>query len=120
MRRTGPTNYVIRKTIRELIKASNKNKAKIWKYVAELLMRPSRRRVVVNVSKIRRYTKAGDVVVVPGKVLGAGIIDHPVTVAAISFSASAIEKIKSSGGRVMHILELLKERPKGSGVKIII
>ncbi len=120
MKRTGPTNYVIRKTIRELIKTSNANKARIWRYVAELLMRPARRRVIVNVSKIRRYTKPGDVVVVPGKVLGAGIIDHPVTVAAIAFSASAIEKIKAAGGRVMHILDLIKENPRGSGVKIII
>ncbi|RLG87739.1 MAG: 50S ribosomal protein L18e [Thermoprotei archaeon] len=119
MKRTGPTNYIIRRTIRELIKASNKHSARIWKYIAGLLMRPSRKRVAVNISKIRRYTKPGDIVVVPGKVLGAGAIDHSVTVAALSFSASAIEKIKAAGGRTMHILELVKERPKGSGVRII-
>jgi len=120
MKRTGPTNYIIRKTIRELIKASNKHKAKIWKYIAELLMKPSRKRVAVNISKIRRYTKPGDIVVVPGRVLGAGSISHSVTVAALAFSNSAIEKIKAANGRVMHILELVKERPKGSEVKIII
>ncbi len=120
MRRTGPTNYVWRKTIRILRKAANQHKARIWRYVAELLERPARRRVVVNVSKINRYTKPGETVVVPGKVLGAGIIDHPVTVAAMAFSASAVEKIKAAGGRVMHILDLLNENPKGSGVRIII
>lgn len=120
MRRSGPTNYIIRKTIRELIKASNKHRSRIWKYIAELLMKPSRKRVAVNISKIRRYTKPADVVVIPGKVLGAGSISHPVTVAALAFSSSAIEKIKAANGRVMHILELVKERPKGSGVKIIV
>ncbi len=120
MKRTGPTNYVIRKTIRILRKTARQYKAKIWRYVAELLERPSRRRVVVNVSKINRYARENEVVVVPGKVLGAGTIDKPVVVAAIAFSRSAIEKIKASGGRVLHILDLINENPRGSGVRIII
>lgn len=120
MRRTGPTNYVLRLTIRRLRKAAHENKAPVWKYVAELLQRPARRRVVVNVSKINRYSRENEVVVVPGKVLGAGTVDHPVTVAAIAFSRSAAEKIKSAGGRVMHILELIEENPRGSGVRVII
>ncbi|HIC99331.1 MAG TPA: 50S ribosomal protein L18e, partial [Pyrodictiaceae archaeon] len=79
-----------------------------------------RLRVEVNVSKINRYTEANETVVVPGKVLGAGRIDHPVTVAAIAFSKSAVEKICGAGGRVIHILQLLEENPRGSKVKIII
>ncbi|MEM3979829.1 MAG: 50S ribosomal protein L18e, partial [Ignisphaera sp.] len=94
--------------------------ANIWRYVAELLEKPTRKRVVVNLSKINRYTNEGDVVVVPGKVLGAGKIDHKVVVAATSFSQSAIQKIKAAGGRVVHILELLQENPRGSNVKVII
>ncbi|RLG77386.1 MAG: 50S ribosomal protein L18e [Thermoprotei archaeon] len=120
MRRTGPTNYVLRITIRKLRKVAREHKALVWRYVAELLQRPARRRVVVNVSKINRYSKENEIVVVPGKVLGAGIIDHPVTVAAIGFSRSAVEKIRSAGGRVMHILELIRENPRGSGVRVII
>ena len=120
MRRTGPTNYVWRMTIRQLRKAAHVNKARIWRYVAELLERPRRRRIVVNVSKINRYTAPGDVVVVPGKVLGAGILDHGVTVAAMAFSRSALEKIKKAGGRAIHILDLVRENPRGSGVKVII
>ncbi len=120
MRRTGPTNYVWRMTIRYLRKAARANNANIWRYVAELLERPRRRRVVVNVSKISRYAKDGEVIVVPGKVLGAGNIDKPVTVAAMAFSKSAVEKIKAAGGRTMHILDLVKENPRGSGVRIII
>ncbi|MCY0868523.1 MAG: 50S ribosomal protein L18e [Desulfurococcus sp.] len=113
------TNVVLRKTIEELIKASNKNNAPIWRAVAEELSKPRRRRRAVNISRLNRYTSPGDVVVVPGKVLGAGVLDHPITVAASSFSKTAIEKILKSGGRVLHILDLVSENPKGSGVKII-
>ncbi len=119
MKRTGPTNYVLRRTIRFLKKISKENKVKIWKDIAERLERPSRQRIVVNVSRINRYTKEGDVVVVPGKVLGAGNINHKVTVAAIGFSKTAYEKIVSVGGKCMHILELALQNPKGSNIKII-
>ena len=119
-KRTGPTNIVLRRTIRVLRKYARQHRAPIWRYVAELLERPRRLRIVVNVSKINRYTDKGDVVVVPGKVLGAGSIDHPVTVAAVGFSKQAVEKIRAAGGRVLHILQLLEENPRGSRVKIII
>jgi len=119
-KRVISTNIVVRKTIRELRKAANQNNAAIWDYVAELIERPRRLRFAVNVSKINRYTKPGEVVVVPGKVLGAGRLDHPVTVAALGFSEQAVEKIRAAGGRVLHILQLIRENPRGSGVRIII
>ena len=119
-KRTGPTNLIVRKTIRALKSAANRNNAPIWRYVAELIDKPRRLRVEVNLSKINRYTQRGDVVVVPGKVLGAGNIDHPVTVAALGFSRQAVEKIRATGGKVVHILQLIEENPRGSRVKIII
>ncbi len=119
-KRTGPTNILLRRTIRELRKAARQHDAPIWRYVAELLDRPRRLRYEVNVSKINRYTKPGDVVVVPGKVLGAGRLDHAVVVAAVGFSEEAVRKITGAGGRVMHILQLVQANPRGSGVKIII
>ena len=114
------TNIVIRRTLRELRKAANQNNAPIWDYVAELLERPRRLRFAVNLSKINRYTKPGELVVVPGKVLGAGTLDHPVTVAALGFSEQALEKIRAAGGRAIHILQLIRENPRGSGARIII
>jgi len=119
VKRTGPTNILIRKTIRQLIKYSREYNAPIWKDIAERLSKPARLRAEVNVSRINRYTKPGDIVIVPGKVLGAGKIDHPVTVAAIAFSESAIKKIKEAGGRVLHILQLIQENPRGRNVKIM-
>lgn len=119
MRKTGPTNYILRKTIKTLRSYANRYNAGIWRYVAEILEKPTRRRVVVNVSKINKHAREGDIVVVPGKVLGAGVVNHRVTVAAIAFSQQAINKIKASGGRVLHILELMHENPRGSNVKVI-
>lgn len=119
-KRTGSTNIIVRRTIRVLKSAANKNNAPIWRYVAELIDRPRRLRVEVNLSKINRYTQSGDVVIVPGKVLGAGSMDHPVTVAALGFSRQAVEKIRAAGGKVVHILQLIEENPRGSRVKIII
>lgn len=119
MSRTGPTNYVLRKTVRILRSYAHKYNANVWRYVADLLEKPARKRIVVNLSKINRCTSEGDIVVVPGKVLGAGKIDHKIIVAATGFSQQAIQKIKVAGGRVIHILELLQENPQGSNVKVI-
>jgi len=119
MKRTGPTNIVLRKTIRVLHKIAKEQNAPIWRAVAEELEKPRRKRRVINLSRINRYTREGDVVVVPGKVLGAGFLDHKVTVAAIAFSKSALEKIKVVGGQAIHILDLVKLNPRGSNVKIL-
>ena len=119
-KRTGPTDIIARRTIRLLRKYANTYSAPIWRYVAELLERPRRLRIVVNVSKINRYTREGETVVVPGKVLGAGEIKHSVTVAALSFSYTALSKIERAGGRAIHIQRLLEENPRGSNVRIIV
>jgi large subunit ribosomal protein L18e len=119
VRRTGPTNYVLRVTIDELRRAASRNRAPIWRYVAEILSKSSRSRVAVNLSKISRYASEGDVVVIPGKVLGGGMLSKRVTIAAAHFSRAAIEKIEKSGCRHMYILDLIKENPRGSNVKVI-
>lgn len=119
MKRTGSTNYILRRTIRQLKSYAAKYNANIWRYIAELLELPTRRKIVVNLSKINRYTKDGDIVIVPGKVLGAGVIEHRVVVVAPAFSQQAINKIKVAGGRAIHILEFLRENPRGNNVKVI-
>jgi len=119
MKRTGPTNAVLRELIVTLEKASKKEDAPIWKAVAYELSRPTRKRVEVNVGRIAKHVSDGDTVVVPGKVLGLGRIDKKVTVAAWAFSESARAKIEAAGGRAIGILDLIRENPKGSGVKIM-
>lgn len=119
LKRKRKTNVLLRELVETLLRYSNKYNTKIWKAVAEELSKPSRNRRAVNIGKVNRYTGPGDYVVVPGKVLGAGNLDHPVTVAALSFSKTAIEKVQKAGGRAISIFELLKEVPDGYNVKIL-
>ncbi|MCD6492674.1 MAG: 50S ribosomal protein L18e [Archaeoglobaceae archaeon] len=107
------------KLIDELLVASAKNEAKVWKDIAERIAKPRRLYAEVNVSKIERYAKDNETIIVPGKVLGSGKINKKVTVAALSFSESAKRKIENAGGKCLTIMELLEENPKGSGVRIM-
>ena len=118
-RRTEITNPDLIRLIRFLRKKSRENEAPIWRRVAEMLSKPKRRRIAVNISRISRYTKENDEVVVPGKVLGSGIINHPVKVAAFDFSDQARSKIIKAKGECLTIAELAEMNPKGTNVKII-
>lgn len=119
MKKTKTTNPQLIELIRFLRKQGNENKAKIWRDIAEDLARSSRRRVSVNVSHLNRHTEKNESVVVPGKVLGAGEIDHPITVAAFAFSQKGKEKIVAVSGKCLSLADLVKKNPKGSNVKIL-
>lgn len=119
VRKRRTTNPSLIALLRLLRNASNQYKVRIWRAVAEDLSKTRNRRITVNVSRINRYTHKGDVVIVPGKVLGVGALGHPVTVAALAFSKQAREKILTAGGKCISIQELIKFNPTGSGVKII-
>lgn len=119
MKELKTTNPQLIELIRFLKKQSREQKAPIWKAIAEKLVASRGRRIAVNISRINRYTEKNETVVVPGKVLGAGELNHPVTVAAFAFSETAKQKIKKARGRCLTIPELVKKNPKGSNVKII-
>jgi large subunit ribosomal protein L18e len=116
---TGPTNPIIRKEIRFLFKSYRKFGSPIWKLVGEKLSIRKRGRIKVNVGKINKLTKENEFVVVPGKVLGFGILDHAVNVAALSFSNSAKRKIEEAKGKCLSFEELISLNPKGSNVKVL-
>ena len=119
MKKVRATNPELIKLIRSLRKKSRESEAEIWRYIADCLSRSKRRRVAVNVSRLNRYTKQGETVAVPGKVLGAGIVDHPINVAAFAFSDQARSKILRAKGKCLSILDLMKRNPKGTNVKVI-
>lgn len=119
MKRTGPTNEELKNLICELYKISNESEVPLWRTIAYDLEKPSRIRRIVNIHRIQRNTKDDDIIVVPGKVLSDGELDHKVVVAAFKFSQNAKEKIVKAGGKAISIIELLKENKKGSKVKII-
>ncbi len=118
MKRTGPTNIHLRRLVHKLRKYSRQYNAPIWRDVAEKLWKPRRQRIVVNLSTINRFTEEGDTVIVPGKVLGSGELDHGVVVAAWRFSRKALKEIKKRG-EALTIDDLLEKNPQGKGVKII-
>ncbi len=119
MKRTGTTNENLKGLVMDLKKNSYSQEADIWKRVASDLEKPSRQRRVVNLSRLNRFTKDSETVVVPGKVLGAGSISHSIVIAALSFSENAKQQIENANGKCITIPELLKQKPKGKDVRII-
>ena len=118
MKRTGPTNQHLKNLVDELRDLASKQNAKIWYRIANDLEKSTRQRRVVNLSRINRFVKDNESIIVPGKVLGSGILEHKVTVAAFNFSKSAVDKIKKNGS-CLSIKELIEKNPKGKGVRII-
>ena len=118
-KRTGPSNPVLQNLVNELKRCSSEKSAGLWKRIAVDLEKPTRQRRVVNLSSISRYTKEDEIIVVPGKVLGAGNLEHKLTISAFQFSGGAREKIEKAGAKVIPLLELSKENPSGKGIRII-
>ncbi len=113
------TNEHMKELITQLKKLSHTEEVAIWKRVASDLEKPTRSRRIVNISRISRYTNDGEIIVVPGKVLGSGILKHKVDVAAFSFSEGAKQAISKAKGNYLTITELIKKNPKGEKVRII-
>jgi len=109
MKKREKTNPRLVSLVSSLKAASRQTGRNVWRDVAERLEKPLRRRPEVNLSRINRYTQENEIVVVPGKVLGAGVMDHRVTVAAFAFTREAKEKIAESGGRCLSLEELLEQ-----------
>ncbi|MBW2974787.1 50S ribosomal protein L18e [Candidatus Woesearchaeota archaeon] len=116
---TGPTNPVLKGLIESLKERSVEQKAGIWNKIASDLQRPTRKRRIVNLSKISRYSKEDETIIVPGKVLGSGILSHKLTISAYQFSDNAREKLAKAGAKIIPLNELIKESPKGKGIRII-
>jgi len=118
-KRTGSTNPILLSLIHELKKRGNEQTVNLWKRVASDLEKPTRQRRVVNLSSISRYTKENETIVVPGKVLGSGNLEHKLTISAFQFSDGAREKIEKVGAKIVPLTELSKENPSGKGIRII-
>ena len=119
MKNNYKTNLQLLDLISGLKKQSREKQVPLWRDIALRLERPTRNYPEVNLSRINRYTKEKDLILVPGKVLGAGELDHQLTVAALSFSGSAKNKITAAGGSCLTIQELITRNPEGSRVRIL-
>lgn len=118
MRRTKKTNANLISIIQQLRTESRLKNVPLWRDLANRLEKPNRNWAEVNISHIKRNANKNDTIVIPGKLLGAGYINIPVTVAAFQSSENAKEKITSAGGKVLSIQELMKKNPKGTGIRI--
>jgi large subunit ribosomal protein L18e len=119
VKKVRTTNPELVELIRFLRKQGRENDASIWPDIAKRLAKPRRNRLAVNLSRLNRYTEKNETVIVPGKVLSAGEIGHPIKVTAFAFSEKAREKINAAKGKCLSFYDLVKKNPKGSNVKII-
>ncbi len=104
------------KLVETIIKAKKNGP---WLKVAHLISTPKRKTAKMNLFEINEQAQEGDIIVVPGKVLGTGRIDKKIKIAAISFSKTAIEKLNKSKSKATSIIEEIKLNPKAEGIKIL-
>lgn len=109
---TKTTNKNLFDTIRDLKKLSTKTDVGTWKAVAAKLAGPASQRARVNLSKLDKVTKAGETVIVPGKILGDGTFSKKITVIAFSASEGAIEKLEKAGAKYITIDDYIAKAPK--------
>jgi len=91
----------------------------VWR-VAEEALRGSRRRMAaVNVGKLDRLAEEDSLILVPGKVLGTGVVTKRLKVGAFSFSTEAARKINEAGGEALKLEEFVKKYGKTGGIRVI-
>ncbi len=106
-------------TVWTLRAAIKKSKAPIWRALKEEIEGPRANRREINITRLAQITRADEVVVVPGKVLGTGSLGHKLTVCPFSISEGAAKKIIESGGNVVTFEDLINMHPDGRGVRIV-
>jgi len=90
-----------------------------WKPIAKTLSNSTRKYLSVNLDEIDSDTKAGDIVVVLGKVLGTGDLTKKVRICALGISASALQKLKKTKSEFASIADEVKINKKAEGIKLI-
>lgn len=118
--KTKISNQLERKSNSKLIEtvlAGKKNDA--WNQIAGILSGPRRNNICINLERINKDSKAGETIVVPGKVLSQGEIDKKIKIVALNFSEKAKEKLLSAKCELISILDEIKSNPSAKGIKII-
>ena len=108
-------NQILRTLVETLLKSGKP----VWKKVAYELSTSRRKKIEVNLSKLDKYLTEKSVVMVPGKVLGSGVLSKKGVVAAFAFSATARKLIDQAGSKAVSIDSVYKSNPEGKGVIIL-
>lgn len=111
MAKLKTTNIVLFNTIRDLNKLSSKTGVNVYKAVADKLSSTASQRSEVNLTKINKFAKEGEKIVVPGKVLGNGILSKKVTIIGFKASEGAIKKIEVAGSKFIEIKDYISNKP---------
>ena len=112
------TNPRLSSLIADLKSAARNSGGAVWGDVAERLQKPRQTHAEVNLGRIERYAREDETVVVPGKVLGSGVLQKDVTVAAVDFSGTAQQKIDQVGESTT-LEQALENNPDGANVRVI-
>ncbi len=112
-------NPALKETIEELTKISRENGSTFWRDIAERLNGSRKNYSSLNLEKIDSLVKDGETVVIPGSLLGTGYFEKKVTLSALKVSKSAQEKVAKVGGTYKTLIELAKENPKGTDIRIL-
>ena len=83
--------------------------------IAKILSSPTRKRIILNLDEIDKESKAGETMIVPGKVLGKGELKKKIKLVAFSFSSSAEEKLRKSKCEARKLEDELKKDKKLKG-----
>jgi large subunit ribosomal protein L18e len=113
------SNPLLVALIDDLKAAAREHEAPIWRDLALRLARPHRVWAEVNLSRLERHTSAGEVVVIPGKLLGTGRLTKALRISAFQSSEAARSRVEAAGGQLLEIRDLVSENPRGSGVRIM-
>ncbi len=113
---SGPTDINVRKLVRQL----ENTKILVFKEIASILKSARRARPEANLAHLNRIVKDGDVIVVPGKLLGSGALEHKnVTIGALAWSESVAEKAKAAGVKLLSLPQLLEQYPNGANIRLV-
>ncbi len=113
------TDEMRQQLIIKLKRQSRNPGGRIWRDLYEDLQTPRRSRTTINVGDLQQHHTRGQILVVPGKVLGDGVIETKLNVAAVDFSVQARAKIEDKGGKCLTIEELMEQNPTGKNTQII-
>lgn len=101
----------------ELLSEGRKQKA--WNPIMKIISSSTRNYSSVNLDKIDKETKAGDTVVIAGKVLSSGNVTKKLRICALGISELAKDKLKESKSEYVSLIEEIKSNPKATGIKLI-
>lgn len=118
MKKKSEKNIQKLELIDKFYKAAKENKKEIFSAIAQNLEAPRRKESRINLSKLEKLNAVvdGDIVIIPGKLLGTGILNKKITIYAGDFSKNASLKLNN---KVKKLKDLLTDKIDYKKSKII-